>query len=294
MTHGPPSPVVVSGLGSSGTRVVADILRGLGVDMGHDLNRASDNLLFTLLVKRPRDLPGPFLSDAMARAEDFIRVFAQLSRGSAEGRHLGVTRELLKAAQYQVRHGIERGTVARRAVWTARRLIAAWKSQRASTPEPWGFKEPTAHLFLPALRRVFPSMSYIHVMRDPRDYALVPHNQALLWAPKFPSLGGRRFDDSVSAQLHWWVETNRRAVDIAGDHRIPFFVVRLEELVEEPERVVTELGRFVGQPADRARTETLSRLVKRPTSMGRGNDLDLDQIGGPEVVEGIRQLGYAP
>ena len=46
-------PLVIGGLGGSGTRVVADILLAQGWYLGQDLNRAKDNLLFTLLFKRP-------------------------------------------------------------------------------------------------------------------------------------------------------------------------------------------------------------------------------------------------
>jgi len=47
-------PVVVGGLGGSGTRVVAEILIEFGFYLGSDLNAANDNLWFTLLFKRPR------------------------------------------------------------------------------------------------------------------------------------------------------------------------------------------------------------------------------------------------
>ncbi|PLX51195.1 MAG: hypothetical protein C0613_00910 [Desulfobulbaceae bacterium] len=47
-------PWVIGGVGGSGTRVVAEIFAALGVYIGNDLNAASDNLLYTLLFKRPR------------------------------------------------------------------------------------------------------------------------------------------------------------------------------------------------------------------------------------------------
>jgi len=47
-------PIVVGGVGGSGTRVVAEILSKFGFYLGNDLNGASDNLLYTLLFKRPR------------------------------------------------------------------------------------------------------------------------------------------------------------------------------------------------------------------------------------------------
>ena len=47
-------PVVIGGVGGSGTRVVVEIMRRLGVYTGSDLNKAGDNKWFTLLCKLPR------------------------------------------------------------------------------------------------------------------------------------------------------------------------------------------------------------------------------------------------
>lgn len=290
MTAGASSPIVVSGLGSSGTRVVAQILQGLGLPMGRDLNQASDNLLFTLLLKRPRELAARALDDSMARAEVLLRAFGDLTTEPGAARRPSVAQELFGASRYQIRHGIERDTAARRAVWTARRLRAVWADRHSPADGPWGFKEPTAHLFLPALRRAFPSMKYVHVMRDPRDYALVPHNQAMLWAKGFPELALRTYDDPASAQVHWWAVTNLRAMTLASDHGIPFLAIRLEELIQRPDRAIEELATFIGRPTDESRTRTLSRLVTQPASVGRGRELNLS--GGPELAAQIRVLGY--
>ena len=47
-------PVIIGGVGGSGTRVVAEIINLLGFYIGDDLNPAKDNLWFLLLFKRPR------------------------------------------------------------------------------------------------------------------------------------------------------------------------------------------------------------------------------------------------
>ena len=49
-----PGPVGVGGIGGSGTRVVAEVLGKVNYYMGSHLNRALDNLWFTLLFKRPQ------------------------------------------------------------------------------------------------------------------------------------------------------------------------------------------------------------------------------------------------
>lgn len=44
--------VAVGGIGGSGTRLVIQIIEALGFYIGADLNKARDNLLFTLLFRR--------------------------------------------------------------------------------------------------------------------------------------------------------------------------------------------------------------------------------------------------
>ena len=44
--------VAAGGVGGSGTRLVAELLRGLGLQMGSDLNVSLDTRWFTLLFKR--------------------------------------------------------------------------------------------------------------------------------------------------------------------------------------------------------------------------------------------------
>lgn len=46
------SPVAIGGVGGSGTRLIAEMLAKLGFYIGDDLNKANDNLWFTLLFKR--------------------------------------------------------------------------------------------------------------------------------------------------------------------------------------------------------------------------------------------------
>ena len=45
------APIAIGGVGGSGTRVIASILKEVGIYIGGDLNHANDNLWFTLLFK---------------------------------------------------------------------------------------------------------------------------------------------------------------------------------------------------------------------------------------------------
>lgn len=289
ITH---APVVVSGLGSSGTRVVAQFLDGLGHHIGHDRNRADDDLLFTLLLKRPRRLLPGGLDAPTGEAVRLLRLFAELSTSARRSTSPAAGAELARAAHEQVRHGIERPTAARRAVWCARRLRALQGTRTRRVEGPWGFKEPTAHLLLPALVEAFPGMRYVHVLRDPRDYAAVPHNQFALWGLAFARDLAPLTDGLEALQLRWWAHTGARALALTAAAGVPTHVVRLEELCDRPEQHVADLAAFLGVSCPSAVRSRLAALVQRPASMGRGSDVDVAVVAGDRCAAQVRALGY--
>ena len=74
-------PVAVGGVGGSGTRIVAHLLRELGFDIGDDLNESLDDLCFTALFKRAglRDQVGSpcYVARTHARARALARTYAR-------------------------------------------------------------------------------------------------------------------------------------------------------------------------------------------------------------------------
>src|SRR5690606_34795743 len=70
-------PMVLGGVGGSGTRVVAAAAIAAGFHLGHDLNEPLDNLAFTLLFKDQA------ISDISASAfADRVRLFADAMTGA--------------------------------------------------------------------------------------------------------------------------------------------------------------------------------------------------------------------
>ena len=63
-------PVVIGGVGGSGTRLIAQCLKETGFHIGTDLNVANDNLWFTLLFKRIE-----ILASSEKEFDDLIRIF---------------------------------------------------------------------------------------------------------------------------------------------------------------------------------------------------------------------------
>lgn len=108
-----------------------------------------------------------------------------------------------------------------------------WLEEHAPGANRWGDKTPLNALYLPWLDELFPGAAYIHVLRDGRDVAL-----SYVRAGLYETLeaGARRWRESVEHVRRFSVESAReRLVE-----------VRYEDLVEDPERHVVGLCRFLG------------------------------------------------
>ena len=102
------SPVIIGGVGGSGTRVIARIVSEMGVDIGHDLNLPNDDLWMNLLFFRPqRVCTGEFDSlESVIPGMDLMRRHRQ---GSPYRMSLREARFLVRA-MLDVRHTDNFGT----------------------------------------------------------------------------------------------------------------------------------------------------------------------------------------
>ncbi|MDQ3797348.1 MAG: hypothetical protein M3294_07265, partial [Pseudomonadota bacterium] len=131
-----PSPVAVGGIGGSGTRLIAEILRRLDYYMGEDLNRAGDNLWFTLLFKRTE------LLTAGSRQDDFeqaVCIFRAVMSGGAA---------LTPDQEAFVRSLAIMDRPQHTAAWLRRRVESLLDAAQGPARHPWGWKAPNTHILL--------------------------------------------------------------------------------------------------------------------------------------------------
>ncbi|HZF99528.1 MAG TPA: hypothetical protein VEY71_00925, partial [Chitinophagales bacterium] len=156
-------PVAIGGLGGSGTRVAARMLREGGLYTGNALNDADDNLWFTLLFRRPETIKDP--DDAR------LMPLLDLFEARMQGKHrwsLQEQRMLWSCALEFVQH---RYVPLQRVGFPLRTLRSFFKRYNESNQTAWGWKEPNAHIFLPLLVKRFENLRYVHVLRHPLDAA---------------------------------------------------------------------------------------------------------------------------
>lgn len=146
-------PLAIGGVGGSGTRVLSELFRAVGFDMGRT-NHAGDHLLFSLLFKRPRWLCHAD-SEAVERA---IGLFEKLVVGSGTFVDwASLAPALWERTRY--RYNFNQSFAEKVA------LVRPFVSKGPASISPsgvrgWGWKEPNTHFLLEPLARHFPDMRY--------------------------------------------------------------------------------------------------------------------------------------
>jgi glycosyltransferase involved in cell wall biosynthesis len=280
-------PVAVGGLGGSGTRLVAAILREAGLDLGPDLNASLDNLWFTLLLVRPRWLPR-----ALRRHDPALRVGLETFRDAMEGRLRPSARQAAFIARATAGtaasgHDLDGHGRGRWATARARSLLSEGRRERTG---PWGWKEPATYLLLEELAAAIPGVRYVHVVRNGLDMAFSRnqhHTRAF-----GPALGIHPgAEPSPGDALAYWLAANDRAVsagrDALGDR---FVLVRYDDLVTNPGREAGRLLDALGLDAPAVLLERVAALASPPPFPSHRDD-DLAALD-PAGVEAVAAWGF--
>lgn len=265
-------PIAVGGVGGSGTRVIAELLRGLGVYMGNHFTPASDALWFTFLFKRAEILVADDVEfDLLAGA-----LSAALQGGGAlpgdTVRHLAGLSETGRphhpCAQLQASLA-SMSEAAMRPRWTGR----------------WGWKEPNTHIVIERLWQRLPGLRYVHVVRNGLDMAFSGNQHQLrLWGKH---VLGEEGPDSPQRSLAYWCAVHRKLQRLHGANRERMYWLDFDALCRDPEMQVAQLLRFLGFPQDAVDAGSLG-IEPQPAKHSA------DRLDGfsPEDIAFVRSLGY--
>lgn len=266
-------PIAIGGVGGSGTRLVAELVRALGVHTGDDLNSASDTLCFTLLFKL-RDAPD--WPDAR-----FDASVSALRAGLRRGRPLD---DALRERVSELSAGDRPGHPVRWLQDRARRLF-----ESAAAPahgRRWGWKEPNTHIIIDRLWRYLPELRYVHVVRHGVDMAFSRNqNQVRLWGP---AILGTDAPLTPQRSLAYWCNTQRRAQRLLADNPHRMFWLDYDALCARPVEEMQKLCTFLG--ADIGDALPLLPDVRPPGTSRHANE-DLS-VFADEDLDYVRSLGY--
>ncbi len=191
------APIVIGGLGGSGTRLVVSLLGDMGVTFGGELNESLDNLWFSLLYVR---------RTILLRSDEEMDKLAWLFT-NAMRQGLEVPPELKPLLEEACDH--DRSPV------LPPDLLARAHESLLSVPggaardEHWGWKQPNSHILLPMLDRSFPEMKFVYVVRNGLDMAFSENQNQLKYFWGDLLLEGDISPTPVNA-LRYWVAAHKR------------------------------------------------------------------------------------
>ena len=275
------APVVLGGIGGSGTRVVTQLLQSLGFDMGSDLNQSLDDLGFTALFKRPSLWP---LEDHLPQLNEALSIYlgsrGQTNTSIPSGKHATRVAQLLDITR-SAGEWIDTGDLYERQECLA----------TPSKPTPlWGWKEPNTHMLLPFLVAALPNIKYIHITRHGLDMAHSSNQTQLkLWGAH---LLGRAVDtNSADDSLAFWCAAHDRLLQVKERSQKQILVLPFESLFEEPDVILTHLCNFLALPESCHPAKAAISTLQKPQSLGRHRNYSPLNVSS-DNGKIFRKLGY--
>lgn len=277
-------PIVVGGIGGSGTRVIASIFNTFHVFIGEDLNPPLDNLTYTLLFKRPKWFQNHQKDTKLLRRGLQILEKSMINNKAYTVAELNY---LFDATVYMIKYGhnnLRQGTGS----WPFHRLknIFFQRHNRLTDYAAWGWKEPNAHLLLENMNAYFPDFKYIHTTRHGLDMAFSNNQQQLYnWGEMFGVETPKRNEDIPTASFRYWVEVNRHILELKeklGEEKV--FFLNFDKLCADPNTEIQKLidflnievthEQFIHACSIPVRPKTTGRYKKKDTSVFNKEDID--------------------
>jgi hypothetical protein len=255
------SPVIVGGLGGSGTRVVAQILQECGFYIGSFLNQQLDNLWFTFFMRRPASIRS-FNSPVIIPS---LKLFDAVMK-SYWGKSFNARKQLYEiASEFMLYNYVKRSRF--RFPLQAVRSIS--QHHYHSEHLQWGFKEPNTHLFIDSLYQIYPKMKFVLMLRHPLDMALgYNFNQLYNWYHLY-KLPRPNKKNERSLMLKFYEAAYSRSLQLGK--ALPahnFLVVKIEDLTTDRD-TLDKLIRFIGAEVNSERLYQLRQIPTVQPTFGR-------------------------
>jgi hypothetical protein len=268
--------IAIGGIGGSGTRVPATILKRLGVYIGDELSPAKDNLWYALLFGR-RDilLTDPAAFEAVA--ELFCRTMSRPAPLTPADRDLlaGL------AAQHRIQHAPDDLTA-----WAD--SFAARADGGSAWPDAWGWKVPYTYVVIDRLLARDPALKYVHMARNGADMAFSRNQMQLAkWGPVFLN---RDVEVGPRDALSFWCAVHRHVARVTAHNPDRILHLSFDALVEDPQGQLDRFYDFLGIAPTPAQRDEFAGFVRRPKSLGRHRDHDLS-VFRAEDLEYLAAIG---
>uniref|UniRef100_A0A7S3PG62 Sulfotransferase domain-containing protein n=1 Tax=Aplanochytrium stocchinoi TaxID=215587 RepID=A0A7S3PG62_9STRA len=297
-------PVIIGGIGDSGTRGVWQACRDLNIYMGNPKE----------LWKTTKDCI-PFMQNYNITSNDGDFIV----KGPAHFYNPGLRSALSISYDQSTLQNDERWYMGLQ--YTSKMIVKLYNSVQAYQTAPertrlyehaWGFKHPRSLVMLPFINEVLKNkrFRYIHVLRDGRDVSK-GDNQAF-YKSLCPSL--YEIDDvqsncveapgslRVMSRMKFWSKMNMDVVKWAKKHldSDTYLIVRIEDLVSRRPECIKRLAKFLNQKASIKKVTRLTESYSVFNSSYNGVKWTEDQkqhlynytTVTPGVLDTLRFFGY--
>lgn len=246
-------PVVVIGNSGSATRVVTLMLRHLGMYLGETVG--------------PKGLDSLWFNNWIAGCERWTR----------------------EKKLRRIRRAMEQG------IAIAQRVIEA-----DPTFKGWGWKSTDLTAVLGEYREVMPQTRLLLIMRDPLDLMWGATTQATDQPEKYAKLYGLQspkgrsrgaFTRGNAYFLEYWKACNKRAMLAGREMGDRFLLVRLEELIAEPEVQTHRIAAFTPWTSDNEQFRKAHAVIKTPESIGRWKLRGVQGVSDA-LIQSLAEFGY--
>ncbi len=284
-------PIIIGGIGGSGTRVVTSILQVFNIFMGSDLNVPLDNLTYTLLFKRPKW----FYKNGSDRKkiETGLSVMEKAMTGKRPYSFkelLFITNALMEMAKYgHNKEGDGKG------IWAWERFVHVLQrnNKDISSCPGWGWKEPNSHLLIESFVNYYGNVKYIHAVRHGLDMAFSPNQQQFFnWANLYGVRIPEKKKDIPSVSFSYWVKANKKVIDLQhklGKNKI--YLLNFDKLCINPKQEIIKLIDFLEIEVENERLEQASKIPRIPQTKDRYKAHDLSGFK-KEDMEFLAEMGY--
>ncbi|AZO94826.1 hypothetical protein D7D81_09590 [Halocella sp. SP3-1] len=281
------NPVAIGGVGGSGTRVIAEILKQMNYYIGNDLNDANDNLSFVILLNRSKW----FLENNEENNKEIMKrfeIFERIMTGSFEPDHTEIV-YIIEAARDCVFFNNLSG------LWGINRIVNILKSNQIDNSQHlgWGWKDPATYLFIKHMKEYFKSYKYIHVIRHGLDMAYSKNILHLIWFGKlFGIVMPKDSAQLPKALLNFWIKANNQAINNAKQTLVKnFLLINFDELCSNPKGQINKMLNFLEIDRDQVNINKLYLLPQKVKSIGRYKKHNLSIFDKKEIEE-VKKLGF--
>jgi len=260
--------IAIGGIGGSGTRAVAELFEKMGYFIGYDLNRAKDNLLYTLLFKRKDILVLP--KNELKKRLNFFYKYSSTSYKISENEK----KWLFKLAEKNnIKHSKE---------WLMQRVEVCINTI-CQSHNNWGWKEPNTHVIIDKILELSLDIKFIYVYRNGLDMAFSSNqNQLEFWGNIF--LNEHTLEINAKNSLKYWCEVHERMLRLQKNYPENIYMLNLDTMCIDTNEELKKLFYFL-KKKDMKDILKYEKIFVQSNSIGRYKNFGLEQFD-------IKDLNY--